>query len=233
MKIGKLYGVSIGSGDPKYLTLRAVEVLQEAHVIFTVISQNAHNSVSLDVVNSVKPQGEVRTQVFSMARDSAVREAKVQENAAQILACLQEGKDCAFATLGDATTYSTFGYVQALIKEALPQVEVEIVPGITSFATLAAKTGQVLVENTQELCIVPSFKAEAVEELSFTPNSTTILLKTYRTRAALLQRLRAEKDIEISYGEHLGMENEIILHDIDAIEKRQDTYLSLMMVKKK
>ncbi len=233
MKLGKLFGVSIGPGDPKYLTLRAVEVLQEADIIFTVISKNASTSISLDVVNSTKPQGEVRLQTFSMSRDSTVRIAKVQENAHEIIDCLQQGKDCAFATLGDALTYSTFGYILKIIQKALPQVDVEVVPGITSFATLAAKAEQTLVEDKEMLRVIPSFKAETAESLTFPKNSTTILLKTYRSRAALLQRLRQEEHIEVTYGECLGMENQILLQDLDLIEQRDDIYYSLMMVKKK
>ncbi len=233
MKIGTLFGVSIGSGDPKYLTLRAVEVLKEVDVIFTVISQNAQSSVSLDVVNSTNPKGEVRLQTFSMSKDTAVRFAKVQENADEILTCLQQGKNCAFATLGDALTYSTFGYILKILQAALPNISVEIVPGITSFATLAAKSGNILVENKEMLRVIPSFTAEDAQHLSFPEKSTTILLKSYRSRQALIERLRQEEAIEVTYGEHLGMENEIILHELDHIQERKDTYFSLMMVKKK
>ncbi len=232
MKLGKLFGVSIGPGDPQYLTLRAVEVLQNAHVIFTVISQNASKSISLDVVNSTKPKGEVRLQTFSMSRDNAVRFAKVQENADEIIACLQQGKDCACATLGDALTYSTFGYILDIVRTTLPTIDVEVVPGITSFATLAAKSGQVLVENKDMLRIIPSFTEESAHNLTFPEHSTTILLKTYRNRRALMERLRQEENIEVTYAECLGMEKQIILHDLDLIEKRDDIYYSLMMVKK-
>ncbi len=233
MKIGKFFGVSIGSGDPKYLTLRAVEIIQAADVIFTVISKNSENSTSLDVVQSVEPKGEVHVQIFSMSGDNAVRFAKVRENAHAILDCLKEGKDCAFATLGDAMTYSTFGYVLKIIQEELPQVEIEIVPGITSFAALAAKSGEILVKNKEMLRIIPSFKSDTAENLSFPENSTTILLKTYHSRDAIIERLRKENDITVTYGERLGMEDETILHDLDQIQARTDTYLSLMMVKKK
>ncbi|MFQ9491303.1 MAG: SAM-dependent methyltransferase [Bilophila wadsworthia] len=41
MKPGKLYGVGIGPGDPRYLTFRAADVLRSVVVIFSVISQNA------------------------------------------------------------------------------------------------------------------------------------------------------------------------------------------------
>ncbi len=232
MKIGKFFGVSIGSGDPKYLTLRAVEVLQSADVIFTVISKNSTHSASDDVVNTLDARAQRCQLVFSMSTDKAIRGAQVLENAQRILKSLKQGKDCAFATLGDAMTYSTFGYVLDIIKKELPDVVVEIVPGVTSFATLAAKAQVVLVENQESLHIIPSFRADMAQKLSFPENSTSILLKTYRSRDAVLERLSTEKDIDVIYGEHLGMENEIILHDIEDIKKRSDTYLSIMMVKK-
>ena len=210
MHYGKLYGVGIGPGDPQYLTLRAVDVLRAADVIFTVISRNAADSVSRNVVESLHPQGEIRLQMFTMSRDREERAAQVRANAEAIMAELKAGKNCAFATLGDAMTYSTFGYVLEIIRTELPGVEVEIVPGITSFATLAAKAGKVLAENGESLHVIPSFRAEQVEKLEFPAGSTTVLLKTYRSRAALLERLRREKDVEIIYGERLTMPGEAL-----------------------
>ncbi|WP_303238383.1 precorrin-2 C(20)-methyltransferase [uncultured Bilophila sp.] len=232
MKSGKLYGVGIGPGDPRYLTLRAADVLRSADVIFTVISRNASSSVSRSVVESLRPRGEIRLQMFSMSRDRATREAQVQANADAIIDELRAGRDCAFATLGDAMTYSTFGYVLDRIRKAIPGVEVEIVPGVTSFATLAAKAETVLVENGEQLRVIPSFRSDMAESLDFPKGSTTILLKTYRSRAALLDRLAREENVEVLYGEHLAMEGQTLLTDPDAIRERPEEYLSLIMVKK-
>ena len=235
MKPGKLYGVGIGPGDPRYLTLRAADVLRSVDVIFTVISQNASSSwlkPARSVVESLEPRGEIHLQIFSMSRDKAVRAAQVQANADSIITELKAGRDCAFATLGDAMTYSTFGYVLEIIREAIPGVELEIVPGITSFATLTAKAGTVLVENGEQLRVIPSFKSELAETLDFPKGSTTILLKTYRSRKALVERLRREENVEILYGEHLAMEGQTLLTDLDAVADRPEEYLSLIMVKK-
>ncbi|MEG2139558.1 MAG: precorrin-2 C(20)-methyltransferase [Bilophila sp.] len=232
MKPGKLFGVGIGPGDPRYLTIRAAEVLRDVAVIFTVISQNASDSVSRAVVESLHPCGEIRQLVFSMSRDPAVRCAQVAANADAILDVLRSGRDCAFATLGDAMTYSTFGYIKDIITAAIPDLEQEIVPGITSFATLSAKSGQVLVENGESLRVIPSFRSEMADTLDFPPHSTTILLKTYRSRKALLARLEREENIEIVYGERLGMDEQFLSRDRDEIAARPETYLSLIMVKK-
>lgn len=232
MKPGKLYGVGIGPGDPRYLTLRAADVLRSADVIFTVISQNASSSVSRAVVEYLRPRGEIRLQIFSMSRDRAEREAQVAANAEAIIAELRAGRDCAFATLGDAMTYSTFGYVLPRIRQAVPDLEVEIVPGITSFATLAAKAGAVLAENGEQLRVIPSFRSEMAETLDFPKGSTTVLLKTYRSRKALLDRLEREEGVDILYGERLAMEGELLLSDPGDIRQRPEEYLSLIMVKK-
>ena len=233
MNSGMLYGVGIGPGDPQYLTLRAADVLRSVDVIFTVISQNASSSVSRSVVEYLKPRGEIRLQVFSMSRDRAERDAQVQANAEAIITELRAGRNCAFATLGDAMTYSTFGYVLDIIRKAIPDLKLEIVPGITSFATLTAKAGAVLVENGEQLRVIPSFKADMVAGLDFPKGSTTILLKTYRSRKALVERLRREEDVELVYGEHLAMDGQTLLTDLDAIADRPEEYLSLIMVKKR
>ncbi len=232
MKPGMFYGVGIGPGDPQYLTVRAVDVLRSVDVIFTVISQNAKDSVSQRVVESLSPRGEIRLLTFSMSRDNNTRFAKVEANAQEIIDVLCMGKSCAFATLGDTLTYSTFGYILEILRKAIPDMALEVVPGISSFATLAAKSQTVLVENGEMLRVIPSFKSEMAETLTFPPKSTTILLKTYRSRKALLERLRREKDIRVIYGEHLAMESQVILHDLDDVAERKEEYLSLMMVKK-
>lgn len=232
MKTGKLYGVGIGPGDPQYLTMRAAEVLRSVDVVFTVISPNASTSTSQAVVEYLQPRGEIRLQIFSMSRDRTVREEQVRTNAEAIITELRAGRDCAFATLGDAMTYSTFGYVLEIIRQAIPDLNLEIVPGITSFATLTAKARTVLVENAEQLRVIPSFRSEMADSLEFPKGSTTILLKTYRSRKALLDRLAREKDVEILYGEHLAMDDQTLLTDSDAIRARPETYLSLIMVKK-
>lgn len=80
------------------------------------------------------------------------------------------------------------------------------------------------------------FKEEDIEKIEFPENSTTILLKTYRTRETLLKRLQKEKEkhpgLEIIYGEHLGLEGERLAFSLEEIKTIPETYLSMIMVKK-
>lgn len=236
MGLGKFYGVGIGSGNPEFLTIKAYNTIKEADTVFTVISKNSGDSVSQNVVEYVQPKGKVELLTFSMAKNREEREQQVLDNANKILAELEQGKNVAFATLGDAMTYSTFGYIYAIIKEKQPQLEIEIIPGVNSFTTLAAISKTILAENRESLHVIPSFKEEDVEHAVFPENSTTILLKTYRSRKALVSRLKKEKEqypnIQIIYGEHLGLEGQKLAYSLEEIESIPETYLSMIMVKK-
>ncbi len=234
MKPGTFYGVGIGPGDPRHMTLRAAEVLRSVDVIYTVVSPNAAYSVSGSIVASLAPlRAEVRLLEFSMSRDEAVRAATIEDNARLISQELSGGRDCAFATIGDVMTYSTFGYVLACVRRNIPEVAVEMVPGVTAFSCLAAASGTVLVEDGETLRVIPAFKSDRAADLAFEPGSTTVLLKTYRSRGALLRRLECEPDIDVVYGERLGLEDAFLTTDLKAIESRPETYLSLMMIKKR
>lgn len=230
---GTFYGVGIGPGDPEQITLRAASILRSVDVIFTVDSPNGDTSISRSVVESLIPlKGRIVPLFFTMAREPAVRAAQEETNAAAIVSELQKGHHCAFATLGDPMTYSTFSAMLRLVRVALPNIAVEVAPGITSFAMLAAKSCESLTEKTGALRVMPAFKPALVDKMEFPAGSTTVLLKTYRGRAALFARLAREEDATIVYGERLCLDGEFLTRDRAAMLERPEQYLSLMLVKK-
>lgn len=232
-QLGNLYGVGIGPGDPEQITLRAASILRSVDVVFTVDSPNGDTSISRSVVESLAPlKGRIVPLFFTMARDPAVRAAQEETNAAAMTAELRQGKNCAFATLGDPMTYSTFSAMLRLIRASLPTVAVEVAPGITSFAMLAARSCEALTEKTGALRVMPAFKPDLVDKMDFPAGSSTVLLKTYRGRTALFERLAREEDATIVYGERLGMDGEFLTRDRAAMVERPEQYLSLMLIKK-
>lgn len=233
MKPGTFYGVGIGPGHPEYLTLRAVNVLSQVDVIFTVTGPNTENSISESVVRSIgELKGKIVPLLFSMSRDQEVRQRQIEDNAEIILAELVQGRDCAFATLGDAMVYSTFSYILEILKDKIKDLPVEVVPGITSFCTLSAQSQTVLVENGEKIQVVPAFRPEMADALDFPSGTTTVLMKTYRSRNTLIRRLMQEPGTSLVYGERLGMAEQFISTDGEEILSRPEEYLSLLMVKK-
>ncbi len=51
-------------------------------------------------------------------------------NARQIAAAMDQGMTAVFLTLGDPTTYSTFGYILKKMKGIMPEADIETFPAL-------------------------------------------------------------------------------------------------------
>ena len=71
------------------------------------------------------------------------------------------------------------------------------------------------------------------EKIVFEENTSTVLLKTYRSRNRLVERLKSEDNVDFVYGENLTREGEYVTSDLNEVAKRPENYLSLMLVRKK
>ncbi len=233
-ELGKLYGVGVGPGDPKLLTLRAAEVLKDVNVIFDVVGLNSKSSISGSIVDSITDCNAERISlVFSMAKEMTERESYWEKNARCIISKLQEGKNCAFVTIGDPLLFSTYTYVLRKITTALPALVVETIPGITSFQAVAASQNKPIVEDRQILSIVPAWKDEIVTDNILQTADTVIFLKTYKHKNAIIETLEKNNMTnDIVYAEHIGLPKEIIITDIEEVKKRKHEYLSLMIAHK-
>lgn len=235
MTIGKLYGIGVGPGDPGLITVKATEMLKQVDIIFTAISRQSERSVSGSVVDSIADCNAQRVGlVFAMKIDWDDRMKLIRENAAIILEHLKRGLNCAFTTIGDPMTYSTFGYLFRELRSLEPKLEVEIIPGVNSWSALAAAAQTIMVEDKECLCVVPSHDEEdALSPLRDECAGTVVFLKTYNSRNRIIEQAREQfPDAELLYGANLGLANEFISTDLEAITGRGKDYLSMLVVKK-
>lgn len=232
MSIGNLYGIGVGPGPMEYLTLRAAELLRTVDIIFTVAGPKTKTSISRSIVESLgEISGEIQELTFAMSLDMDVRNETIRQNSEIIIAALLEGKNCAFATIGDPMTYSTFGPIMRHAEKRIPALNIEVVPGITSFAALAARSRKVLVEDQEELRIIPGFDENRVEDIEFPPGTTTTILKIYKNRNRMIERLNSEKTSSVLYGGRIGLGDELITEDMEFLKGTDEEYLAMMMVK--
>ena len=115
--MGKLYGVSVGAGDPQLMTLKAVDILEKCRII-AVPRTMGENTMALSIVEKVVDLSSKRViyMDFLMTNDSESLERSYAELAERLCALL-EIEDVAFLTLGDISVYSTFGYIGNRIKK--------------------------------------------------------------------------------------------------------------------
>ncbi len=158
--MGRIVGIGIGPGDPELITIKATKTLREADIIFVPKAHQRKPSIALNVIKPVLEKRdrppEILELILPMTRNKKELELAWEKNAEIIVEKAKCEKLIAYVTLGDPTLYSTFTYLSRKIREKYPEINIEIIPGITSLTACAARSGVSLVEGNEILSIVPS-----------------------------------------------------------------------------
>jgi precorrin-2/cobalt-factor-2 C20-methyltransferase len=156
---GTFIGIGVGPGDPELITIKAAKALKAADVICVPKSHAKKPSMALSMVKPIlaerKKPAEILELVFPMTKDDLNNRKLWVENAAIVAAKAKKG-NVAFITLGDPMLYSTFLYLYECVKETYPEIELEIIPGVTSVTAAAASAKLPLAEKEEVVTIVPS-----------------------------------------------------------------------------
>ncbi len=233
-RLGKLFGVGVGPGDPDLISLKAVKVLNSVSVVYCAYSPKNSYSLAREIVAPhLRDDVPLVRLDFPMTREKERLQQAWSRNAYQIFHTLRDGKDAAFVTLGDPMIYSTFGYVMRAIKEIAPEVEITIVPGISSFQAAAAATGRVLAEAEESFVVISgAMGARKLKEVAGVAD-TVIMLKVYKQYEEILQGLQTlnlSKDSVLVT--RCGLEGEKIIKDLEGPNGSIPPYLSLLIIKK-
>ncbi|MDR3565053.1 MAG: precorrin-2 C(20)-methyltransferase [Negativicutes bacterium] len=231
---GKFYGIGVGPGAPDLLTLRAINVLKTVEVVCLPRSSADNDSVAMKVAGQyISAAAELVEIDTPMTRDKTVLENEWRRGACKIAEYLKQGKNVAFITIGDAMLFSTYTYLLKQVRLVLPDVEVESVPGVTSFAAAAACLNIALAEGTEKLAIIPAVDdpADLRPILEQFPNA--VLMKVagkYEEVVDILDEMDLkDKAVFIS---KVGYPEQFITFDLDSIRNSKRDYLSLILVKR-
>jgi len=232
-KIGKLFGVGVGPGDPELITVKAVRVIKEADIIFTAASTKNTYSLAVEIASAyISPSARIEKLSFPMTKDVKEVETAWIHNAKQIAKSLKQGKNAVFLTLGDPTTYSTFGYILKKIDSIMPEADIETIPGITSFHAASARLNRILVEGEESLLVTSgAFGGDRIRHIDGVEN--VAIVKAYKNikdiNKALKETGLSKKCVAVS---KCGRENEEIIENIDTLEKRTPDYWTLILASK-
>jgi precorrin-2/cobalt-factor-2 C20-methyltransferase len=230
---GKLFGVGVGPGDPELLTIKAVRVIKEADIIFTAASTKNRYSLAVEIATPyISPSTRIEKLSFPMTKDEKEVETAWIHNAKQIAEQLKKGKNVVFLTLGDPTTYSTFGYILKKMECIMPQADIETIPGITSFHAASARLNKILVEGEESLLITSgAFGGEQIRKNSGVEN--VAIVKAYKNikdiNSALKETGFDNKAVAVS---KCGRENEQIIKNIHELETKKPDYWTLILASK-
>lgn len=200
-----LYGVSVGTGDPEDITVKALRTIAECRVIAVPVTKGGR-SAALDIAAAAADLSgkEILRLDMPMVRDKSALSAAHREAAERLCGVLKK-EDAAMLCLGDTSLYSTFSYIAALVKER--GFGVRCVSGVCSPCSAANALGIPLALGDEPLMILP-YSAKGFSELMKTP-CRKVIMKGGSSSGKVKEALRGNGLLEGACAvENCGMSGE-------------------------
>ena len=236
----KLFCVGCGPGDPELLTVKAVNTIKNAEIIFAPTAREGKPSIALSVVERYVDKFAKKVDlVFPMVKDRESLKDYWKRNADKIADAVRTQKRVIYLTVGDPALYSTI-YIHRELQKNHSDIEIDIVPGIASMFAFAAQAKMSLAEGDETLAIVPA--CYDLDRVKQTANScdTVIFLKDGRYFDNVIEMLADvgfADDSMIGIAQDVSVTGEIMkmskLSDLRGIKGNTEKYFSIMVAKKK
>ena len=230
---GRLIGASLGPGDPGLITRRAWAALQSGARWLYPVKKAEESSYALGIVQrgGLAVPDDAEALIFPMTRDPAALAKAWARAASRTVELLQEGRDLVFLVEGDASTFATFGHLARVVRELAPEVVVETIPGVSSFAAAAATTGTTLAEEDETFAVIPAaYGVELIDHL-LDEFDTLVLLKVKPLLDEVLELLDRRQLLATScFVEKVGAPDERIVRNVATLAGEKVNYLSLLLV---
>lgn len=237
-----LYCVGCGPGDPDLLTLKAVNIIKDAEVIYTPTARENKPSVALSIVEKfLTKKTEIRQLVFPMVKDYEKLREHWKTNAKEIADAVRNGKKAVYLTVGDPSLYSTWIYIHKEMCKNYRDIEIEIVPGITSIFSFSAEIKTPIGEGEEIIGIIPAcynldrlkIAAECCDTLVFLKDG-----RYFNNVIDILMKSSFPEDSDVFIAEDVSTDNETLQKRklVDVAKNKNennDKYFSIMIAKKK
>jgi precorrin-2/cobalt-factor-2 C20-methyltransferase len=254
MKSGKLYVIGVGPGDPELLTIKGLRVLNKVRCICVPKGREEGSSLALSIIKKVVDIAgkEIIEAYFPMRKTKGHRargkgqgvstsdhptsaddlDAKWDETVRIVSDRLNSGTDMAFITIGDPTIYSTFFYLYDGLIETNPDLDIEIIPGVSSINASAARAGISLGLADEKIAVLPATYTGDLREI-LGKFDTVVLMKVHKVFGKVLGIL---EDMDLTSRavcvSRAGMEDEEISRDIRALKEEDMNYFSLVIIRR-
>ncbi|WP_233264541.1 MULTISPECIES: precorrin-2 C(20)-methyltransferase [unclassified Flavobacterium] len=234
IKTGKIYGISLGPGDPDLITIKGLKTLQKSDKVYypgSLLPNGKTTSFSLPILQHHQLDEKKLVGMFlKMSDDRAQAEATYRATFQSMLEDYHNGLTIVFVSEGDSLFYSTFAYLLEHIQQH--QLDVEIIAGVPSFILATAQHQLPLAILNEKIAIIPRVKNSQELETTLNDFDTVVLIKIRSVLKDIFPFL-ITSGLTIMYCERLGTTQQYITTNIEDIKNREIPYFSLLIIKKK
>lgn len=235
MKIGTLYGISVGPGDPELITLKGLRSLQQVPVVAFPSGVQGKPGIAQQIVAQwLRPDQVQLALTFPYVQDMAVLSQAWQVAAQQVWQYLREGQDVAFACEGDVSFYSTFTYLAQTLQHLHPEAPVQLVPGVCSPMAATAALGLPLTIRQERLVVLPALYTVGELEAVLEWADVVVLMKVSSVYEQVWKVLQQRGLLGKSWVvERATLPEQVIHSDLRDRPTLKLPYFSLLIVQKR
>ncbi len=233
-----LTAVGLGPGDPELITLKGLRAIEAADLIFVPRSRDGGLSYAERIVSGyLRPAQTVIRLPLPMVRN-ADELVPAWESAADAIVSAYEQRGATkgvYLLLGDPLLFGTFIYLAERIPVRDAYMQIDVIPGVTSFAATAAKANFTLATTDDRIAILPaSYETDLPALKALMQQFDTVVF--LKAGTVLAQLLAAVDELGLTatsiYGEKVGMPEETLETDVSVLAGQNRPYLSLLIVRK-
>jgi len=232
-RIGTLYGVSVGTGDPELITIKALKVIKNSPIIAFPAGINQKLGKAETIIqNYLQPHQKKLSLTFPYTLSQEILERAWRKVALQVWEFLAKGLDVAFACEGDISFYSTFTYLAEYIKKIDSNLRIERIAGVSSPMVAASVLDIPLTVQDEKLVVLPAFYS--VEELEKVLDwaEVIVLMKVASVYKKVWQILAQKGLLSSSYiVEKATQPEEKVYRNLTLLPHLKLNYFSILIIK--
>jgi precorrin-2/cobalt-factor-2 C20-methyltransferase len=232
VKIGTLYGISVGPGDPELITLKGLRLLRQVPVVAFPAGIQGKPGIAQQIIAQWLSPNQVQLALaFPYVQDQAVLEVAWQGAAQQVWQYLKSGQDVAFSCEGDVSFYSTFTYLAQTLQHLHPEALINIVPGVCSPMAATAALGIPLTIRQERLVVLPALYTVGELEAVLDWADVVVLMKVSSVYEQVWQVLQRRGLLDKSWVvERATLPEVVIYSDLGDRPTLKLPYFSLLIV---
>ena len=233
---GTLYGIGVGPGDVRYLSLRAAGLIRSVDVLasFAKAGRESHSrTIVLPLLEAGRRElkmaypvtTEIPTSDQNYRRSLAAFYAEAVET---IAAALGKGQSVGVLSEGDPFFYGSFMHLWRRLADRFP---VEVVPGITGMAGAWSRAGAPITWGDDILTVLPGTLDEAVLARRLADTDAAVVMKLGRHLPKVIRALTIAGCLDRAvYVERATMPGERVMPLSEYALEQAAPYFSVVLV---
>lgn len=232
---GTLYGIGVGPGDVRYLTLRAAALIRSVDVVayFAKIGGHGH---ARRIVGPVMRPGKAELKLeYPLTDEVPVIDARYQTEiatfyrtaAAQLAEHLDAGRSVGLLAEGDPFFFGSFMHMWRRLEARFP---VEVVPGVTGMSGSWTRANTPITWGDDTLTVLTGTLDEATLTRRLSDTDAAVIMKVGRNLAKVRRAITAANCLDRAlYVERATMADERIV-PLTELTAEHGPYFAIVLV---